>query len=147
RSRSCATPCWETCFSPGSCSGSAIWPENCGSRVPSPPEATEGPMKKTVKKTAAKSAAKKAPVAVAPVAAPAKKPAVAAVGKREQAEFKKQLLTMREDLNKTVEQKKQIDMSTVSQGDEADQATQSLEKEILFELSDNERGMLDQIEA
>jgi len=48
---------------------------------------------------------------------------------------------------KTVQDKNREEILAVTVGDEADQAAQSLEKEILFELSDNERNMLDQIEA
>ena len=35
----------------------------------------------------------------------------------------------------------------VDNGDSVDQASQSIEKELLFELSDNERNTLDMIEA
>ena len=38
-------------------------------------------------------------------------------------------------------------MASTDVGDEADVATQSLEKEMLFELGDNERTMLDSVEA
>jgi DnaK suppressor protein len=80
------------------------------------------------------------------VAARPSKPAKG-LGKRDEGKFRKQLLNMRDNLAKTVEQKKQQDLPASSVGDEADQATQSLEKEILFELNDNERNMLDQIEG
>src|SRR4051812_47890835 len=90
----------------------------------------------------------KAPVQRKPAAATAAKPApVKGLAKRDEDKFRKQLLTMRDNLAKTVEQKKNQDLPTPSVGDEADQATQSLEKEILFELNDNERSMLDQIEG
>ena len=69
------------------------------------------------------------------------------LGRRDEAKFKKLLIEKRDDLSKIVEAKKNQDLPTPSVGDEADQATQSLEKEILFELNDNERNMLDQIEA
>ena len=54
---------------------------------------------------------------------------------------------MRESLSKNVEDKKTLDMLEPEVGDTIDQATQSLDKEILFELSDNERKMLDNIDA
>jgi DnaK suppressor protein len=44
-----------------------------------------------------------------------------------------------------VQSKRDVDAPGV--GDEADVASQSIEKELIFELSDNERQMLDQTEA
>lgn len=73
--------------------------------------------------------------------------AAKALGKRDELKFRRQLISMRDNLAKNVEQKKEQDLPAPSVGDEADQATQSLEKEILFELNDNERSMLDQIEG
>ena len=61
--------------------------------------------------------------------------------------IRKQLLAMREDLIKTV-RKQQISESAMQDtGDSVDEASRSIEKELLFELSDNERVTLDQIEA
>lgn len=62
-------------------------------------------------------------------------------------ELKKSLLDKREDLMKQVKQKKELELSEAEVGDEADAATQSIEKEMLFELGDSERSMLDNIEA
>lgn len=62
-------------------------------------------------------------------------------------EFKKSLIEKRDDLLRLVKQKKELELSEAEVGDEADAATQSLEKEMLFELNDNERTMLDNIEA
>ena len=67
--------------------------------------------------------------------------------KKELAEIKSKLDEMREHLSKNVEDKKNLDMLEPEVGDSIDQATQSLDKEILFELSDNERKMLDSIDA
>jgi DnaK suppressor protein len=67
--------------------------------------------------------------------------------KKELEEIKLKLDTMREDLSRNVEDKKNLDMVEPEVGDTIDQATQSLDKEILFELSDNERKMLDTIDA
>lgn len=61
--------------------------------------------------------------------------------------MKRKLLEMRQQLLKTVREKKEMDMSPQDIGDEADQASHSVERELLFELSDNERSILDQIEA
>ncbi|MBI5210476.1 MAG: TraR/DksA family transcriptional regulator [Elusimicrobia bacterium] len=59
--------------------------------------------------------------------------------------IRKKLLEMREDLVKIVHKQ---DVTEVDEsGDAADQASQSLEREILFNLSDNERLTLDQVEA
>jgi len=54
---------------------------------------------------------------------------------------------MRSDIAKTMNDKRTFDMMEPEVGDPIDQASQSLDKEILFELSDNERAMLDSIEA
>lgn len=68
-------------------------------------------------------------------------------GDRKQWEpIRKKLLETRETLMRTVRRKQDIDVGG-EVGDEADQAANSLEKEMLFELSDNERSMLDQIEG
>ncbi|HBB66010.1 MAG: hypothetical protein A2X28_07290 [Elusimicrobia bacterium GWA2_56_46] len=67
--------------------------------------------------------------------------------KKELAEIKTKLDEMRGSLSKNVEDKKNLDMLEPEVGDSIDQATQSLDKEILFELSDNERKMLDSIDA
>jgi DnaK suppressor protein len=61
--------------------------------------------------------------------------------------IRKELLAMRDDLIKTV-RKQQISESAMQDtGDSVDEASRSIEKELLFELSDNERVNLDQIEA
>jgi DnaK suppressor protein len=83
------------------------------------------------KKTATKTASKAAPKAV-----PAGK----------LSPIKKKLLEMRDDLVKTVSKQK-FGETSGEIGDAADQASESIEKEILFELSDVERNTLDQIEA
>ena len=101
--------------------------------------------KKTVKKAAA-SAAKAAP-------APRKGAATAASFAKERAwltpaklkEIRAELVGMRDDILKTVGKQKAEE--GVDNGDSVDQASQSIEKELLFELSDNERGTLDMIEA
>ena len=122
-------------------------------------------IKKTVKKAAAKkapakkAAAKKAParkiartikapVMKAPKAAPVKKiPAAEPLTKAELAEIAASLSEMKTDIAKNVEDKKNLDLLEPEVGDSIDQATQSLDKEILFELSDNERKILRDIEA
>ncbi|OGR86638.1 MAG: hypothetical protein A3J74_10110 [Elusimicrobia bacterium RIFCSPHIGHO2_02_FULL_57_9] len=60
--------------------------------------------------------------------------------------IRKQLLAMRDDLMNTV-RNQQVSDTSGDIGDPVDQASQSIEKELLFELSDNERTTLDQIEA
>jgi DnaK suppressor protein len=60
--------------------------------------------------------------------------------------YQKKLLSMQEDLLRVV-QAKERDLPTQETGDEADIASLSLEREILFEQSDNERLILDNIEA
>ena len=100
-------------------------------------------MKKSKTKTKAKPAAR-AKTTGRKHARAAAKPAFS---KGKLAPIKKMLLSMREDLIKTVRKQQIADSSQQDIGDAADQASQSIEKELLFELSDNERGTLDQIEA
>ena len=97
-------------------------------------------MKKKTKR-ASHPARKAAPAAKAP------KP-VEGITKRDMGPLRKKLLEMREQLLHTVKQKQELELDTTAEvGDEADQATNSQEKEMLFELNDNERVMLDQIEG
>lgn len=116
-------------------------------------------MKKTVKKTAVKKTPvkKAAKILSAPHRAPAvkaarpsalkKTPASEALTKAELAEISAGLGKMKTDIAKNVEDKKNLDLLAPEVGDSIDQATQSLDKEILFELSDNERKILRDIEA
>jgi DnaK suppressor protein len=60
---------------------------------------------------------------------------------------KRKLLEMRDDLIKTVRTQQLEESAEPDTGDDADKASQSIEKELLFELSDNERTTLDHIEA
>ena len=60
-------------------------------------------------------------------------------------DIRKDLVTMRDDMLRTV-RKQQVEEG-VDNGDSVDQASQSIEKELLFELSDNERTTLDMIDA
>lgn len=75
------------------------------------------------------------------------KKAAAAAPKLKLGSIKKTLLDMRDDLMKTVRNQKLSDTAMQDIGDSVDQASQSIERELLFELSDNERVTLDQIEA
>ncbi|MDQ7773064.1 MAG: TraR/DksA C4-type zinc finger protein [Elusimicrobiales bacterium] len=102
------------------------------------------PAKKAAR-TAKKAAPSKAGKPAKKAAAPAREQA--GVGRKEAEMIKKQLLVQRETISRTVEAKKNLDLNEPEVGDSIDQATQSLDKEILFELSDNERLMLEDIEA
>lgn len=120
-------------------------------------------IKKTVKKAAPKRPAAKRPAVKKtgkPVAlrtkttpanrakAPAKKSRAAeALTRQELAEIAASLEQMKTGVSKNVEDKKNLDLLEPEVGDSIDQATQSLDKEILFELSDNERKILRDIEA
>ncbi|MFH1726473.1 MAG: TraR/DksA C4-type zinc finger protein [Elusimicrobiota bacterium] len=101
--------------------------------------------KKAQKKPAKKKTQKTAPV---PAAAPPLKRALARGGIR-----KSDLITIRKKLVEQREQVLDIMRRTQRQeverdvGDEADQAGLSIERELQFELSDNERTTLDQIEG
>ena len=55
-----------------------------------------------------------------------------------------ELVEMRDDILRTVRKQSIHD---VDNGDSVDQASQSIEKELMFELSDNERTTLDMVES
>jgi DnaK suppressor protein len=101
--------------------------------------------KKAVKKSPSRTLVKAKPRA----AAPAKKaqPAKDTLTRQELAQIAAGLAAMKADIAKNVEDKKNLDLLEPEVGDSIDQATQSLDKEILFELSDNERKILRDIEA
>ena len=69
------------------------------------------------------------------------------MNKKDQVKFKKLLLEKRDDLLEIVKNKKERDLTDVEIGDEIDSASQAVEKEMLFELTDNEKVMLDSIES
>ncbi len=79
--------------------------------------------------------------------APAAQRQSASFSRRDLDDIRLRLNEMRNSLSKNVEDKKNLDILEPEVGDSIDQATQSLDKEILFELSDNERKMLDNIDA
>ena len=89
-----------------------------------------------MKKKTAKPAARKPAAGKTDTAAPGKLGVV-----------KRKLLEMREDLIRTVRTQQLEESAEADTGDDADKASQSIEKELLFELSDNERTTLDHIEA
>jgi len=111
--------------------------------------AKKAPAKKlAVKKTARTKAAPSRPQAAKAAPAPAKKnQASEALTRQELAAIAATLSEMKTDISKNVEDKKNLDMLEPEVGDSIDQATQSLDKEILFELSDNERKILRDIES
>ncbi|MBL0058050.1 MAG: TraR/DksA family transcriptional regulator [Elusimicrobia bacterium] len=61
--------------------------------------------------------------------------------------YEKILNNMRTDIMRIVKGTQGGTLVPADVGDEADQATQSSERELLFELSDNERNSLDAVEA
>ncbi|MBI5625475.1 MAG: TraR/DksA family transcriptional regulator [Elusimicrobia bacterium] len=95
-----------------------------------------------MKKRSSKPAAKKAKKAQAKSSSA---PAKAVFSASQLVQIRKKLVEMREDLVSTVQ--KQAVGEVEETGDAADQASQSLEREILFNLSDNERAALGQVEA
>ena len=78
---------------------------------------------------------------------PAAKSAGPAVKKGELTAIRKMLVAKRESVMDAMRKNQEMDTTLPDVGDEANQAGQSIEKEILFELSDNERTTLDQIEG
>lgn len=69
------------------------------------------------------------------------------MNKKDLEKFKKLLLEKREDMLNVFRRKKETDLTEVEIGDEIDSASQNVEKEILFELADSEKIVLDAIEA
>ncbi|PIS47798.1 MAG: hypothetical protein COT17_01565 [Elusimicrobia bacterium CG08_land_8_20_14_0_20_51_18] len=66
---------------------------------------------------------------------------------KELGDIKEKLTEIKGNLIKTIEDKQKYDLVENDVGDQIDEAAQSLEKEVLFELSDNERQILDDVEA
>jgi len=62
-------------------------------------------------------------------------------------EIKKHLLELKEEAAARLKDKKDMDMPEAEVGDDIDNATRSLDKEILFELSGNAHNTIEQIEA
>jgi DnaK suppressor protein len=54
---------------------------------------------------------------------------------------------MRDDLMRTVKKKKEEAIPEAEVGDEGDVAMRSLARDLVFELTDNERRLLDEVEA
>lgn len=66
---------------------------------------------------------------------------------KEIKEIEAMLLHMREDIQQRIKSKKETEMPEAEVGDDADIASQSLDKEVLFELNGNAQALLDQIES
>lgn len=66
---------------------------------------------------------------------------------RELKDFKTSLEKTKAEIIKRIQEKKNLDMPEAEVGDSIDQALQSLDKELLFEVTDSELVMIDQIEA
>ncbi|WP_424245028.1 DnaK suppressor protein [Elusimicrobium posterum] len=62
-------------------------------------------------------------------------------------EIKESLIEMRNDAMQRLKDKKEMDMPENIGGDPIDTATQSLDKEMLFELTDSSQNLIDQIES
>lgn len=62
-------------------------------------------------------------------------------------ELREALSRKRDDLMAVVQRKKEEEIGEAEVGDEADVATHSVEKEMLFELTDSEKQTLDRIDA
>jgi DnaK suppressor protein len=106
------------------------------------------------KKTAAKSAAPKASGTLATKFTPAPKHAPAKEKPREAAEpienvepYREKLEELRESLMRTVKKKKEEAIPEAEVGDEGDVAMRSLARDLVFEQTDNEHRLLDDVEA
>lgn len=62
-------------------------------------------------------------------------------------EIKKHLLQLKEEAMARLKDKKNMDMPEAEVGDPIDDASRSIDKEILFELSGNAHNTIEQIEA
>ena len=69
------------------------------------------------------------------------------MNKRNLEKVKKTLFEKRNDMLRMIKSKKQLDLQEAEVGDEIDSATQNIDKEMLFELTDNEKAVLDAIDA
>lgn len=61
--------------------------------------------------------------------------------------YQKNLEKMREDLLKTMQKKREEAEPESEVGDEADVAVRSMSRDLIFELTDNEKRLLDEVEA
>ncbi len=61
--------------------------------------------------------------------------------------IRQHLLELKEDASKRLQNTKKMDMPEAEVGDPIDDASKSLDKEILFELTSNAHNTIDQIEA
>ncbi len=61
--------------------------------------------------------------------------------------YRKKLEEMRTDLLNTVQKKREEALPETEVGDEGDVAMRSLARDLVFELTDNERRLLDEVEA
>ena len=78
---------------------------------------------------------------------PVKKTSKETLTAAELKEIKKHLLQLRDEAAARLKDKKDMDMPEAEVGDPIDDATRSLDKEILFELSGNAHNTIEQIEA
>ena len=69
------------------------------------------------------------------------------MNKKDLDKIKKILQEKRDDLKSIVRRKRENDLTDVEVGDEIDTASATSEKEMIFELTDNEKIIIDAIEA
>ena len=76
-----------------------------------------------------------------------RQPTVPPLSEDQIQKFREVLTEKRDDLLEVVQRKKEEEIEDIGVGDEADIATHSVEKEMLFELTDSEKQTLDMVEA
>lgn len=120
--------------------------KSSGQKAKAPAKSAKPAAKTTAKKTPApqRKAAPAKPVHVQP-ALPARKESH--LSAQEIKEMKEYLLNARKETLVRLQEKKTLDMPEAEVGDPIDVATQNLDKELLFEVTDNEHQILEQIEA
>ena len=106
-------------------------------------------IKKTVKQSVKKERTNKNQPQAVTTSAPSKivKTETDILTQAEIKEIEIHLLEMKKEVQERIKSKKEAEMPDTEVGDEADVASQNLDKEVLFELNGNAQVLLDQIES
>ena len=102
---------------------------------------------KAVKKVEKKSVSKPVQKTLRPATKTAAKPDSEVLTQAEIKEIETHLLEMKKEVQERIKSKKEAEMPDTEVGDEADVASQNLDREVLFELNGNAQVLLDQIES
>jgi DnaK suppressor protein len=103
------------------------------------------PMKKKLAKAPAKKASKPAAAKVAVKESRPVRPAAEPITETDW--YRQKLEELRDQLNVTIRKKKEEAIPEAEVGDEGDVAMRSLSRDLVFEVTDNEHHLLDEVEA